>query len=305
MTNTLENRHPSATHWASPLRPRSVIGLILIAIFYLPYQLSVGRNEPVVIMESVVMAGETINADPFEVLIRRDPLRAMIDARAQHLREVIDYECVMIKQELLPSGMSKEQEIRVKFRHSPYSVYMEWQRNPGLATRVIYVKGRWTDSKAKNPDEGRELAIAQPGVIARIFVKSVKQPIHGRLAREASRRFLDDFGFQKTLDRLINISESAKDRNELKLVLVGESQFEDRPVWVIRRNLPYTEEGGLYPDRTAEILFDKEYRVPVAVYCYSDDDRLPEHLIAKYEYRGIRMQVGLTDKDFDPHTYGM
>lgn len=285
-------------------RGKSIVGLMLIAILCAQYQLSAGPNAPVVLRESVVMAGETVNADPFETLMRNDPLAALIEARAQHLRDVIDYECVMVKQELLLAGTSKEQEIMVRFRHAPYSVYMEWQRNPGLALRVLYVKGRWTDSKAADPEE-RELAIAQPGIIAQLFVKSVKQPIHGRLARKASRRFLDDFGFEKTLDRLIIVSEMAKSRSELTFAYFGESRFDGRPVWVIRRNLPYTGEGGAYPDRTADILVDKEYRVPVAIYCYSDHDRQPNHLIAKYEYRNVHMRVGLTNIDFEPGTYGM
>lgn len=302
MTKSSKERGSTQMKWIS--RPKFFVGLLLSTIFCVQYQLSAGPDAPVVVRESVVMAGETINVVPIEALMRRDPLAAMIEARAQHLREVIDYECVLVKQELLPSGMSKEQEIKVKFRHAPYSVYMEWQRNPGMAARVIYVKGRWTDSSAQDPEE-RELAIAQPGVIARIFVKSVKQPIHGRLARKASRRFLDDFGFEKSLDRLIKICELGRSRGELTLDFSGESRFDGRPVWVIRRHLPYTGEGGVYPDRTAEILVDKEYHVPVAVYCYFDTDRQARNLIAKYEYRSVQMRVGLTNKDFEPVTYGM
>lgn len=289
---------------ALPRRLRLVFGVVLFAILFVQYQLSAGSDSPVVLRESVAMSAESLDADPFESLIRRNPLAALIEARHQHLREVTDYECVLVKQELLPSGMSEEQVIKVKFRHAPYSVYMEWLRNPGMAARVLYVQGRWTDTDAEDPAE-RELAIAQPGAIARIFVKSVKQPIRGRLARKSSRRFVDEFGFQKTLDRLIQFSEIAKARNELTLEFKGDSRFDGRPVWVIRRELPYTEEGGRYPDRTAEVLIDKALRVPVAIYCYSDEDKQPQSLLAKYEYRSVRMGVGLTEKDFDPRTYGM
>lgn len=304
MKNQIIKRSTPVTRQVARFRPQLLVGAGLFAVFCMQCQMSSGPETPVVRQESVVMAKETVNADSFETMMRNDPLAAMIEARAQHVREVIDYECTMVKQELLPGGMSKEQEIKVKFRHAPYSVYMEWQRNPGLAARVIYVKGRWTDLETEDVED-RELAIAQPGVIAQLFVKSVKQPIHGRLAKKASRRFLDDFGFEKTLDRLINVSEGAKSRGELTFDFRGESQFDGRPVWVIQRQLPYTAEGGLYPDRTAEILVDKGFRVPVAVYCYADEERLPARLIAKYEYRGIRMRVGLTEKDFDPITYGM
>jgi hypothetical protein len=283
---------------------QSIFGLSLAAIFYAQYQLSDGPAVVISPRAPVVLAAETINVDPFERLIRHDPLEALIQARTQHLHEVTDYECVMVKQERLSSGMSEEQEIKVKFRHEPFSVYMDWVRNPGLADRVLYVKGRWTDPKAKNPEE-RELALAQPGKIAQLFVKSLKQPVRGRMARKSSRRYLDEFGFQNTLILLIKYCQIAKERGELSLEYCGESRFDGRDVWMVRRRLPYVGEGGPYPDRTAEILIDKGYRVPVAVYCYSDDEKQPQNLLGKYEYRSVRMRAGLTEKDFEPSTYGM
>ena len=55
-------------------------------------------------------------------------------------------------------------------------------RQRGLADRVIYVKDRWVDSNAKD-EVDRDLAVCQPGPVARLLVKSVKQPIHGKLAQ--------------------------------------------------------------------------------------------------------------------------
>ena len=210
----------------------------------------------------------------------------------------------MVKQEMLPSGMSEEQEIDVLFRQKPYSVVLTWRRNPGLAERVIYVKDRWIDDDADTADE-RQLAVCQPGPVARLLVKSIKQPIHGKLAKKSSRRYVDEFGFSRALDLLIKYCEIARESGDLKLDYCGETRFDGRPVWVVRRTLPYTGVTGLYPDRIAEVFIDKEYRVPVAVYCYSDDAKEPHNLLGKYEYRNIRMQAGLSEADFDPQTYGM
>jgi hypothetical protein len=279
-------------------------GLALAGLLYAQWQFG-SENEVVVRQNSpVVLAAETVHADPFEKLIRTDPLAALNEARARHIRDVRDYQCVMVKQEILPSGMSKEQEIDCKFRAEPYSVMMHWLRNPGLAERVIYVKDKWVDEEADSP-ELRQQAVAQPGEVARLIVKSIKQPIHGTMAKKSSRRYLDDFGFVRTLDMLIRYCEIARDKGELKLEFRGESHFDGRPVWVLRRTLPYTGETGIYPDRIADVLFDKELRVPVAVYCYSHDDRSSEHLLGKYEYRNVRFHAGLSEKDFEPTTYGM
>jgi len=259
---------------------------------------------PVLIKAPVVQAKEPAQIDTFEHLVHTDPLSALIQARSNHVYAVRDYTCTFVKQEMLDSGMSKEQEINVKFRQAPYSVMMHWVRNPGMAERVIYVKNRWIDEDADNADE-REQAVCQPGAILAKLIKSIKQPIHGDRAKDASRRYIDEFGFGRSLDLLIQYCELAKTRNELSLTFKGDSYFDGRPTWVIRRQLPYTGEGGIYPDLTAEVHIDKEYRIPVAVYCYSDDAMSPEKLLGKYEYLNIKLNANLVEKDFEPATYGM
>lgn len=284
-------------------RIQLVVGAALAGILYLQFALT-EENEVVLSPRSPIVMAATVAQDPFEKLIRTDPLEALIRSRDRHASQVQDYKCTMVKQEMLPSGMSEEQEIDVLFRQQPYSVVLTWRRNPGLAERVVYVKDRWIDEDAEEADE-RDLAVCQPGPVARLLIKSIKQPIHGKLAQKASRRFVDEFGFTRALDLLIKYCEIARESGDLKLAYCGETRFDGRPVWVVRRTLPYTGPDGAYPDRTAEVFIDKEYRVPVAVYCYSDDAKEPRNLLGKYEYRNIRMQVGLSESDFDPKTYGM
>lgn len=280
-----------------------MVGAALTVILYVQFALS-GENEVVLRPSSPVVMAATVARDPFEKTVRTDPLNALIYARERHIAQVKDYRCTLVKQEMLPSGMSEEQEIEVLFRHEPYSVVFHWTRNPGLAERVIYVKDKWINADADTPEE-RDLAVCQPGPVARILVKSIKQPIHGKMARKSSRRYLDEFGFTTALNLLIKYCEIARERGELSLEFRGESRFDGRPVWVVRRVLPYTGPDGLYPDRVAEVFIDQEYRVPVAVYCYSSDNMTSHSLLGKYEYRNIRLGAGLSDSDFDPATYGM
>jgi len=252
----------------------------------------------------VVYAAEQITADPFERLIRHDPLAALIEARQRLVRESRDYACNFVKQERIGSAIRAEQEVSVKFRPQPFSVMMHFVRNPGLAQRAIYIKGKWTDADADDPAL-RELAICQPGKALALILPSIKQPINGTMAKRTSRRSMDEFGFERALDLLIKYCTIASDRGELKLEFKGESHFDGRPVWVIRRVLPYMEESGRYPDHIANVYIDKAYHVPVAVYCYAADDDDPMSLLGKYEYRNIRFDPGFTDKDFDPASYGM
>jgi hypothetical protein len=284
-------------------RIQIVFALILMTLLYL--ELSEQHNEPVLSIGSpYVLAAERPTVGGFEKLVRENPLGALIDARDRHVATVTSYRCTLVKQELLPSGMSPEQELDVIHRLNPYSVVITYTRNASLANRVVFVKDRWIDPDADDPDE-RDLAVCQPGAVAQVLLKSIKMPIHGSMAKGAARRAVDEFGFKRTLDLLIKYCELAKSRGELGLKFCGETYFDGRPVWVIRRSLPYSSEGGMYPDRTAEIYIDKEYRVPIAVYCYSDEAREPQNLLGKYEYRDIQFDAQITDADFEPATYGM
>lgn len=249
----------------------------------------------------VIPAARTLDRAEFAELLGRDPLGAFREARDNHRRTVRDYQCTFVKKELLPRGMSKEQTIAVKFRQEPYSIFMHWIKNQDKAVRVIYQAGRWTDDCADFNE--RAQAVCQPGAIAAMFVKSLMQPIHGDRAKQSSRRFIDDFGFAKALELMVQFSTLAQQRGELSLQLEGESEFDGRPTWVLKRHVPYAGPGGLYPDATAIYHIDQEWRVPVAVYSFSDAQG--KQLLGRYEYRDVKMNAGCCQTDFEPATYGM
>lgn len=276
---------------------------MLVGILYA--QLAMESPQPVINTGApVVLADQPLTADPLERLLRTNPLAGLIESRDRLIRNARDYTLTFVKQERIDGEISEEQEANVKFRSEPYSVMMEFTRNAGLAKRAIYVKGKWRDESADD-ESLRELAVCQPAKGLSLIIKSIRQPIHGMLAKQSSRRAIDEFGFRRSLDLLIEYSQKAKASGELRLEFVGETRFDGRDVWLVRRTLPYTGAGGLYPDRVANIYIDCEHRVPVAVYTYSDADEKPEHLLGKYEYRNVQFNVGLTEGDFDPATYGM
>lgn len=278
-------------------------GLLLVGILYA--QLAMESPQPVINTGApIVYADQPVAADSFEKLLRDDPLAGLIEARDRLVRTTRDYTCTFVKQERIDGEISEEQESNVKFRSEPYSVMMNFTRNAGLANRAIYVKGKWRDETAEDPSL-RELAVCQPAKGLSLFIKSIKQPINGLLAKQTSRRSIDEFGFHRSLDLLIKYSQIARQADELKLEFVGETRFDGRDVWLVRRTLPYTSPDGPYPDRVANIYIDCKLHVPVAVYTYSNVDEAPEHLLGKYEYRNVRFNVGLTETDFDPATYNM
>ena len=250
-----------------------------------------GKPGPATLVAAVVIT------DPNNELAKADPLGFLRRCNEHYLATYRDYSCTFIKQELLDKSLSSEQEMTVKFREQPYSVNMRWVRNAGAARQVTYIAGRWKDA------DGLDQAWCEPaGAIARLFISKIQQPIDGERARQASRRMLDQFGFAKTLQLIVRVSERAAVDKVLDLRYIGSGMIGERPTYVLERRLPYTSEKNPYPDRLLVIHIDKEWLLPTGCFSYADEAR--EHLLGKYVLTGVTFNNGYIDADFEPETLG-
>jgi hypothetical protein len=230
-------------------------------------------------------------------LARTDPLALLQMALQRYQKSVSDYQCIFTKQERIRGKLGQEQQIQVRFREMPFSVLMEWTRNAGDAKRVLYVQGLWQNN------DGEDLAKIEPqGAIARLLVRSVALPISGSTAKAQSRRTIDKFGFGNALKLIIDYAAAAVQTGQGSLVYAGQGELEGRPTWILKRTLPYTADGGDWPDRILIVHIDREWLLPIACYTYADDAQ--ETMLAKYEFSNVRLNTGLTPKDFDAQANG-
>ncbi|MEE9296718.1 MAG: DUF1571 domain-containing protein [Phycisphaerae bacterium] len=231
-------------------------------------------------------------------LAQNDPQAFVRYCRDEYVRGgVRDYTCSFTKQEFINKRLGKIEEVAVRFREEPFSVYMNWVHNASAAMQALYVKNAWVDSK------GRQLAWFKPsGALIRLFVPKIKQPINGVGAKKGSRRTLDQFGFRGTLDLIIKYNERGRRNNDLELHYVGESSIGGRMTWVFERFLPFTGQDEPYPDALLRYHIDQEWLVPTACYSYADSDG--EQLLGSYVITDVDFNVGLNDNDFDPRRLG-
>lgn len=220
-----------------------------------------------------------------EVLARQNPMALVRLGRQWYEKNVDAYQCTFIKQELVDGELSDVQEIEVRYRENPHSVYMLWKRNEAGARRALYI-----DSPEHTNKKGEKLTRVEPaGAVARLFTKDIKLPVHGKQAQEASRRPITDFGFEATLDLLEQYNSLAEQKGVLSLHYAGTGTVDERPTYVIVRDLPYESDPELYPDARMVLHLDQEWLLPVAVYSYADRDE--QTLLGSYVY---------TDVDFTP-----
>lgn len=234
----------------------------------------------------------TVHAAALPERLQRDPYLIARLSRERYEREVRDYRCVFVKQERIDGELKPVEEIDVRYRKSPASIYMTWLRNADQVKRCLYI-----DRPDFVDERGRKFALVEPaGMLVRLIVSKVEIPIHDKLARQASRRTIDEFGFGATLDLLDRYNEVASKRGVLNLRYAGEGVVDGRPTYVLERFLPYDGPNGDYPDARLVIQFDQETLMPVSVKSYADE--AGTHLLGSYEFRQVRLNPGLTEADF-------
>jgi hypothetical protein len=235
----------------------------------------------------------TTQSGSHEQMARRDPLGFIQYCWDHYRTNVRDYACVFTKEELLDGELIPQQVAEVRVREEPFSVDMVFVENIRECKRALYVEGMWKDS------EGKPQAWAKPGgALIRAVIPRILQPIHGARAQQASRRTIDQFGFEKSFELILQYSRKAQSAGQLKLEYVGAGEVDGRPTYKFERRLPFDGNEDNYPDALLELHIDKELLVPTACYAYSD--YTGNALLGKYVYTDVQFNRGFTGDDFDP-----
>lgn len=241
--------------------------------------------------QTAVLAS-TVDRGSLRELARRDPLGLVELGLRRYQERVRDYRCVFHKQERIDGKLGAQEEIEVRFRVEPTSVFMVWRRNADQVRRVLFIDdGRSLDSK------GRKQARVEPnGAIARLFVRDIMLPINGKRAESASRRTIDEFGFGQTFRLFDRFNRVAAQRGELVVRYDGEGEIDGRPTFRLVRLLPYTGQGGMYPEARLEFHLDQETLLPTAVFAWGKADGA--YLLGSYVFTDVQLNCGLSDADF-------
>lgn len=228
-----------------------------------------------------------------EKLAKSDPWALARLSRQHYQRNVREYTCTFLKQERIGGKLRDVEEIEVRFRDDPKTVYMIWKHNASQARRVLF-----RDTPEFVSDKGGKVARVEPaGALIRLIISDILMPIHGDRARQSSRRSIDDFGFRATLDLLDRYNQLGLDRGVLDLRYDGEGEVDGRPTYKITRYLPYEGPDGIWPDAKMVMHLDQEWLLPTAVYSYAD--REGKVLLGSYVHTQVKVNPRLDDKAFE------
>ncbi|NOZ21526.1 MAG: DUF1571 domain-containing protein [Planctomycetes bacterium] len=225
-----------------------------------------------------VVTGMLMASAPGRAQAAPDPMKLLYECKAA-CNKVKDFTAVFSKQEQMNGELRPKETVEMKFRYKPFSVYMIWQ-NPHKGREVIYHEGKY-----ENDVVGHQ-RVGFLNFSKRTAPKSAE-------ALKLSRRPITQAGFHNAIRLIVEKTELGKKNNEILISYLGEEVWNNRPVHVICRM--FTKQRPEYPVYMGVFYIDKQLMIPVKVVGYDWDHRL----IGLYTYTNVKLNVGLTDKDFD------
>jgi hypothetical protein len=255
------------------LRASSLIGLMMLAA-------------------GAAYGGETGGEHPLAPLVK------YASERYRYIDEYVkDYTCTLVKRERIDGRLSDYEFLFMKLRHArveqgkavtPFSVYVRFLSPPQLRDReALYVEGR---------NEGK--IVARRGGLRLPYVTAAVDP-NGELAMQGNHYPLTEIGFKTLLQRLIEVAREDMHYGECEVKYFPGAKVNGRAATMIQVTHPVRRPHFLY--HVARIFVDDELQLPIryAAYDWPEESGGEPRLIEEYTYLDLKLNVGLTDSDFD------
>jgi hypothetical protein len=213
---------------------------------------------------------------------------------------VDDYTALLVKRERVDGELSPHEFMFAKIRNrkvvngnlvQPLSVYLQFLKPSTVKGReVIYVEG------ANNGN-----LIAHEGGLKGKFLPTVNIPPDGMLAMRGQRYPLTDIGVENLIVKLIERGEQARRVPNVECEFRKNARVKDRVCTVLQVTQPTrAPELEFYQ---AQVFIDDAINLPIRYIAYdwpAGPEAAPE-VIEEYNYLNLKLNVGLTDEDFDPY----
>lgn len=237
-------------------------------------------------------------------------LAAVMDARQMlnHIqRTVRDYECLLVRREKVNGRIIKPEYIKTRIRHrqldangqinTPFTVYMKYLRPDDCKGRqLIY------DENVRK----KQLLVKEGGLKGR-FLPSLWLNTNSPFVMKSSRYPVTDVGIENLTIKLLERG-TRKDGNVAGVDYTA--RYEDQG-WNLNgidckylrvdflTQIPRNESSAI------EIFIDKQRQIPIryVAYDWPQSPTADPDVLEEYTYLKVKLNVGLSDKDFSPKTY--
>ncbi len=223
------------------------------------------------------------------------------DGLEQCRTQINDYTATLVKREKVGDTLGEHEFMFVKVRNrkivdgqliQPLSVYLTYLKPASVKGReVIFVEGK---------NDGN--IIAHEGGFKGRFLPTVPLPPTGMLAMRGQRYPITEIGIENLIVKLIERGETARQYPDVTCTFRKNAKVKDRVCTVLEVTQPHRHPSLEFYQ--AQVFIDDAYNIPIRYIAYDWPARQgdPLQVIEEYNYLDVKVNVGLTDADFDPNS---
>jgi len=244
----------------------------------------------------LLLGGPAFGAPPTEHPLAR--VVALADECLQRIDdEIFGYTCTLVKRERINGRLRSYEFAEMKLRHRrsqkglvtvPFAVYMRFLKPAEMAGReVVLIEGR---------HHGQ--LIARRGGPRLPYMTMALDP-RSDLAMRESRYPITDIGIRSMIDKLLEVGREDLDHDETELRYFEGAMVEGRRCTVMEVRHPVRRDHFRY--HIARIFIDDDLLLPIryASYDWPEEPDGDPRLVGEYTYLDLKLNVALTDRDFD------
>jgi hypothetical protein len=269
-----------------------VVAIILMMMFW-PHDRSSPDQLPPEISANPEKDGEG------ERPLSMDQVLEMAREARRHLGDTLkDYTARLVKQEMDRQGVvGPESEMMIKVQSrvrddrddAALRVYLRFTRPESFKGRQVIWGEDLYDGK---------MAVHETGLI--LGLKTLWLDPTGALAMQGQRYPITQIGLVRLVEQLIERGEKDRDNPDVSVTLTPNHRFDDRLTHLIRvqRSRPSNEPDDF---SLAEIVVDPDRQLILAYrsFGWPNPEGSPPPILESYSYHDLKLNVGLTDADFD------
>jgi hypothetical protein len=212
--------------------------------------------------------------------------RIIAECQARY-RDLDDYTCTLFKRERIAGRLSPVHIMVLKVRTRPHSIYLKFQQ-PNRGREAIFVTGL----------HGGKLLAHDVG-LGKLLAGTLRLDPTGSMAMEDCRHPITEAGIGPLLDTVskrwaVELSPADSVMEFRDDMMIGE-----RRCMMIRSTHPERRSDFLF--HKVQLYIDQEVNLPIRFEAYDWPRRpgLEPELEEEYTYTQLKLNVHLTDRDFD------
>ena len=212
---------------------------------------------------------------------------AAIEECQSKYQAVRDYTCTFSKRERIQGRLTPLHVLAMKVRTQPRSIYIRF-RQPAAGREAIYIDGQ-NDGKVLAHDVG----------LNKLLAGTLRLEPTGSRAMEDNRHPITEAGIGSLLDTLETRWNQELDPSESVVVIRDDQKVGGRICKMIETTHPCRQSDFMF--YRVRLFIDGRLGLPIHFEAYdwpSSPQATPE-LMEEYTYNDIKLNVGLSDRDFD------